>query len=282
RSRDAVFLVVPVLGAATVWAAFLLGRQLDTSIVGLVGAFLTAFSPTFLFQLIQPMSDVPVTAWWLLAAVGLFRRPTAAPFLAGLASSAAMLTRPNLAVLTLVFLPFLDSRSSLRRFVAGALPGPIAVAMIQSSLYGSPLASGYGRLRDIYAIANAGPNLKLYSAWLWQSHGPFIFVGMLSVVVWIIGRGSIPPRTRRPIVFALAFDAALFVSYLLYSPFDNWTYPRFLLPGIPLLVLLGAWASFAFARQLRSPAAQVVAVGGLVCIGLGWVGYAVHERVFWT
>src|SRR5262249_47255842 len=188
RSRDAVFLVVPILGAATVWATFLLGRELDTSIVGLAGALLTAFSPTFLFQLIQPMSDVPVTAWWLFAAAGLFRRPTPKPFLAGLACSAAMLTRPNLALLTLVFLPFLESRSSLLRFLAGALPGPIAVAMIQSSLYGSPLASGYGRVRDIYAMANVGPNLNLYSMWLWESHGPFIFIGVFRLLVWVLRR----------------------------------------------------------------------------------------------
>jgi Oligosaccharyl transferase STT3, N-terminal len=283
RSRDAVFLVVPILGAATVWAAFLLGRQLDTSIVGLVAALLTASSPTFLFQLIQPMSDVPVAAWWLLAAASLFRRPTpAAAFLAGLGCSAAVLTRPNLAALTLVFLPFLESRTSLLRFVAGALPGPIAVALIQSSLYGSPLASGYGRLRDIFAIANVGPNLNLYATWFWQSHGPFIFVGALSIVVWMIGRDSILPRMRRLIVFALAFDATLFLSYLLYSPFDNWTYTRFLLPGIPLLVLLGVWTLFAFARVLRSPAAQVVALGVLVYVGLSWAGYAVHERMFRT
>src|SRR5207249_9681056 len=135
-TREAMFLIVPILGAVTVWATFLLGRQLDTSIVGLVSAFLTACSPTFLFQLVQPMSDVPVTAWWLLAAAGLFRRPKAAPFLAGLACSAAVLTRPNLVALTLVFLPFLRDpervahRVPFLRFVAGAVAGPIAVALI--------------------------------------------------------------------------------------------------------------------------------------------------------
>jgi hypothetical protein len=280
--REAAFLIVPILGAVTVWATFLLGRQLDTSIVGLVGAFLTACSPTFLFQLIQPMSDVPVTAWWLLAAAGLFRRPKAAPFLAGLACSAAVLTRPNLVALTLVFLPFLDSRRAILRFVAGALPGQIAVALIQASLYGSPLTSGYGKLRDIYALANVGPNLKLYTAWLWQSHGPLIFVGVLSVVVWMIGRDSIPPRTRRFVVFAFAFDVALSLAYLFYSRFDNWTYTRFLLPGIPLMVLLGVWSMYAFGRQVRSPAAQVVAVGVLMCIAVGWIGYAVRERMAFT
>jgi hypothetical protein len=283
-SREALFLVVPMLGAAAVWATFLLGRQLDTAIVGLVSALLTACSPTFLFQLIQPMSDVPVTAWWLLAAAAALSRPNGAPLLAGLACSAAVLTRPNLVPLTVVFLPFVGDpkRVALQRFVAGAAAGPIAVALIQKSLYGSALASGYGRLGDLYAVANVRPNLHLYVAWLWQSHGGFIFIGLLSLVVWAIDRGSVPARTRRFITFVFAFDAMLYVAYLFYSPFDNWTYTRFLLPGIPLIVLLGSWTVFAFARRLRSPAAQVVALGVLVYLSLGWAGYSVRERIFWT
>src|SRR5205814_7440454 len=125
-SREAVFLIVPMLGAAVVWATFLLGRQLDTSIVGLVAALMTACSATFLFQLIQPMSDVPVTAWWLFAAACVFRRLRPAPLLAGLACSAAVVTRPNLVLLILVFVPFVCDRAALPRFLAGALPGPIA------------------------------------------------------------------------------------------------------------------------------------------------------------
>src|SRR5207245_1838155 len=73
RSRSAAFVVVPWLGAVAVWSTFLLGRRLDTAIVGLLGALLVACSATFLFHVIQPMSDVPATAWWILAAVLLFR-----------------------------------------------------------------------------------------------------------------------------------------------------------------------------------------------------------------
>src|SRR5205823_4851466 len=71
------------------------------------GALLLACSATFVFHLIQPMSDVPVTAWWMLAAVLLFRGTDRSAFLAGLACSAAILTRPNLVPLVLVFVPFL-------------------------------------------------------------------------------------------------------------------------------------------------------------------------------
>jgi len=281
-SRDAAFFVVPLLGAAAVWATFLLGRQLDTAIVGLAAALLTACSATFLFQLIQPMSDVPVTAWWLLAAACVFRRLRAAPLLAGLACSAAVLTRPNLVLLILVFVPFIWDRVALPRFLAGALPGPVAVALIQTSLYGSPSRSGYGTLRDIYAISNVAPNLHLYGTWLWQSHGLFLFVGLASPLLWMLARDSTPPRTSRFILFALAFTAILFAGYLLYSPFDNWTYTRFLLPAIPLLILLGVWTMFACARQLRSPAAQAVTIAMLTLIAIVWMGHAIGKRIFST
>src|SRR2546428_8271779 len=113
-SRSAAFIVVPMLGAVAVWATFLLGRRLDTAVVGLFGALLVACSATFVFQLIQPMSDVPVTAWWMLAAVLLFRGTEASAFLAGLACSAAVLTRPNLGPLVLVFLPFVGTWTTSR------------------------------------------------------------------------------------------------------------------------------------------------------------------------
>ena len=65
--RDAVFLVVPVLGAAAVWLMFLLGSRVAGPTAGALAAVLFAASPIFLFQVVQPMSDVPATAWWLLA-----------------------------------------------------------------------------------------------------------------------------------------------------------------------------------------------------------------------
>ena len=64
--------------------------------IALWGAALVATSPVFLYQLMNAMSDVPVTAAWTLALVlTIARRPLAA----GLAMSAAIAIRPNLAPL---------------------------------------------------------------------------------------------------------------------------------------------------------------------------------------
>src|SRR5262249_8831125 len=146
-----------VLSAAAVWCTFLLGRRLDSAIVGVVGGLLLACSATFVFQMIQPMSDVPATAWWLVAAVFLFQPTRTSAFWSGLACSAAVLTRPNVVPLALVFVFFtaMADRSRWPWFLAGALPGPLAVGWLQNRLYGSPLRSGYGALHDIYAFANA-------------------------------------------------------------------------------------------------------------------------------
>src|SRR5207237_8404761 len=61
-----VFAIVPAFGALLIVATFMLGARFGAR-VGLASALLVACSPAFLFQLMQPMSDVPATALWLLA-----------------------------------------------------------------------------------------------------------------------------------------------------------------------------------------------------------------------
>ena len=81
--RNAVFLLVPLCAALTVWLTVVLGRELTEPAAGVLGALLVAVSPTFLLQAAQPMSDVPVAALWLSALL-LARRPsTGAAILAG-------------------------------------------------------------------------------------------------------------------------------------------------------------------------------------------------------
>ncbi|MGH8185089.1 MAG: hypothetical protein ACREUC_00890, partial [Steroidobacteraceae bacterium] len=69
----AVFFVVPIMGAIAVWATFLLGARVAGRWEGAMASVLLASSPAFLTMLLQPMSDVPATACWvvaLLAATG--------------------------------------------------------------------------------------------------------------------------------------------------------------------------------------------------------------------
>ncbi|HEY3091562.1 MAG TPA: glycosyltransferase family 39 protein, partial [Vicinamibacterales bacterium] len=95
RRPDALFAVVPLFGTLLVWSVYALGARFSPR-VGLASALLAACSPAFLFQLMQPMSDVPAAALWVLATVQATSRRPRAPLTAGLATSAAILVRPNL------------------------------------------------------------------------------------------------------------------------------------------------------------------------------------------
>ena len=150
---SAVFLVVPLCAAVTLWCCLRLGRELEDEQAGTLAALLLSVSPTFLMQAMQPMSDVPVTAAWL-AAMLLSRRPslTSAAF-AGLVASLAIMIRPNLAPVALfvILTCATTSRQESRGGTLGQmlvcalcmLPGIVALGYIQNARYGSPLGSGY-------------------------------------------------------------------------------------------------------------------------------------------
>ena len=95
--RDAIFLLVPVFAALAVWLTFLLGRRLDDDLAGATAAVLLATSPIFLYQSVQPMSDVPAAALWLAALTATARGDRRGQILGGVCASLAVLMRPNLA-----------------------------------------------------------------------------------------------------------------------------------------------------------------------------------------
>jgi Dolichyl-phosphate-mannose-protein mannosyltransferase len=92
----APYLVVPLLGAVAVFAAYRVGARLHSRPAGLTAALLLATSPVFLFQIVQPMSDVAVTAWWTIALLFALSALPNGPLAAGATAGLAVLTRPNL------------------------------------------------------------------------------------------------------------------------------------------------------------------------------------------
>jgi hypothetical protein len=230
---DAVFLVVPILGGLAVWLTFALGARVADRRTGFVAAALLAFSPLFLFQSLEPMSDVPVTAWWLLAWVLAVSAGPVTALGSGLSASAAILTRPNLVPLVLVLVVTIGVRSGVRRaalFVAGALPSITAIALLNRYLYGSPLHSGYGTLDMLFSARYFVQNVRQFWSWSAALHTPVLLVGLLAP---LLGR-------VKAVWSMLAFTAALLACYAFYVPWDNWTFLRFLLPAIPLLFVLDA------------------------------------------
>jgi Dolichyl-phosphate-mannose-protein mannosyltransferase len=273
--------VVPVTGALAVWLTFILGRRLDGDVPGAAAAVLLACSPIFLFQLVQPMTDVPATMWWLLAcvlAIGANERG-ARPFAAGLAASMAVLTRPNLLPLAIPLVAYLVVRAqdvgqrfrACAAFLLGLVPGVVLLAALQSTMYGSPFATGYGAPEDLFQASRVLPNLQRYSQWLLATHTPVILLALAAPLVSL---------HRREAWLGLTLAAITLALYLPYTVFDDWSYLRFLLPAIPWLIVLGVIVVDRFARSVaprRSAIAVALAVAGLAA---AWILIARNRSAF--
>jgi 4-amino-4-deoxy-L-arabinose transferase-like glycosyltransferase len=273
----AVYIVVPLLGALAVWLTFRLGLQFGDSHAALLAALALLVSPAFLFQLMWPMSDVPVLAWWLLAVVLATGGSRAHAGLSGLAAAAAILTRPNLAPLVIPLAAALialgDTRPRERAwraafFVVALLPGPITVAVINNHLYGSPLASGYGSFSTIYAWRNGWANAVNYPVWLVQTQTPFILLALAAPM--LLRRAGLT-AARRFALLGLVFSLVVVLLYLWYTPFDNWVYLRFLLPAYPML-LAGAAAAFGLLAP-RAPRQRLTAFAAAAVVLAAWGGW---------
>ena len=251
----AVYIVVPLLGAAAVWLTYLLGRRYAGGASGAAAAVLLAASPALLYQVVQPMSDVPVTAWWLLA---LWGAAAVRPFIAGCGAAMAVLTRPNLvpaaavvmaAVALHAYVRAAGSRAAApaaaaRATLAGLAPIGAAVAFlawVNATLYGSPFASGYGTASELFSAGNIAPNAIRYTRWLFETHTPLILACLAAPLAGHVLRRSQPgPPAAAWGWIGLAFASIVVFCYLPYAVFDDWWYLRFLLPAIAVAVLLAA------------------------------------------
>ncbi len=244
----AALIVVPLCGAVLLLATAVVGGRFSPR-VGVVAAALLACSPVFLYQVFQPMSDVPAAAFWMLAvawATGTSRRAGVA---AGLAAGVAILIRPNLVPLGVVLGLFLLLRPERRwrqrltmaaQYATGCALGCVAVAAIQQHFYGSPFSSGYGPLTVLFAMDHVAPNLSRYLAWTWETHTPFIAVALLAPLV-------LPGPMTALVIAWTAVNLALYVPYVV---FDDWSALRFLLPSIPLWLVLAVATTEGLVRRL--------------------------------
>jgi hypothetical protein len=261
--RTAMFWVVPIFGALAVWWAFLIGRRVAGAQTGVMAAALLASSPAFLYQIVQPMSDVPAAAMWTLAlVVALAPSGVAQAALSGAASGAAVVVRPNLAPLVLVTAAAIWSGDRtaprFRRLVAfglGALPFALVIMALQNAMYGGPFKSGYGSLGSLFSIDHLGPNLARYPVWLLETQTPIVLLAL--VAPWMLPSSDQKQRAW----WLLAFAALTFACYLPYSVFDAWWFLRFVLPAFPaLLVLASAAVVHLLTRGAHKHAIAYVAV----------------------
>jgi hypothetical protein len=248
----AVFLVSPILALLTLVVVFRLAREWFDEEVAFVATMLVAWNPVFITYAKQPMSDVPASAWMMLA-IGL---ASITPFAAGLAAGAAVMTRPALLIAAAV-VPLISTR---RVHAAAGLAIPVAIQLaLQAYLFGNPFSTGYGSAEALFSVDYLAANLAIYSRHTWTA-----LSGMWVTAV-VVGVITSPQHVKWPL---LAIFSTVALPYLFYLPFDHWESLRFLLPAlVPLSILGGAGLvriATAVSWEPAVAALLIVFAGGLM------------------
>lgn len=267
----AALVVVPLTAAGLVVVAFMLGRRLGGADTALIGAAAVATSPIVIFQSFTPMSDVPAAFWWSLAVLLLTYSTSLAAVLGGVAVAVACLVRPNLFALV----PMLAGlsvwwtgwrRASWMQGLMFVTPPAIAAAAfvyMQQAMFGSATQTGYGPFESLFSIGNVWANAERYPRWTLFAQSTLIVLAIAGP--FAIQRRWVDPemdsvRAARVAWSGLLLYAALQATYLLYLVFDDWLYFRFLLPALPLVLVLQSSVIAAACRRVPLP------LGGLAVL----------------
>ncbi len=287
--QEAMFWVVPITGAVLVIATFGIGRRLGAPRAGLIAAWLVATSPIVLFMVVAPMTDVPVAAAWNVALYFVLGESASSAAAAGFASAAAILIRPNLVFQAGplgVWYLIRAWRTGARRvwigraaiYAACAGAGVIAVLAVNAYLYGSPFVSGYGTLGGWFSLGNVLANVRNYTRWFVYAQTPFALVGLVPLA---FPSKRFWPRVddRAAFVVTGLFLLALVGQYFSFLVFSDWWYLRFLITGLPL-VLIGVGAVATWIASTRRPILTVVVSAGVLLLGARDFKVAANEHTF--
>jgi len=298
-------LIIVACAVLAVIATGALAHRFSGGTAGLTSAALVAGSPTFLYQSFQPMSDVPVTAAWMVA---LWATTVESCTLSGIATAVAVLIRPNLAPLAAVPLlwiicstPAAGRWARLARVSIPVAAAAVLIALVQWRWYGSPLTSGYGSAGELFSFANVLQNARSYAAWMWEAERTFLMMAGVTLFGAVARRALVTgPVSSAKVRTAGNADAAVAASiapglaalcvfatgvvfaYLVYAVFERWSYVRFLLPALAAMsVVVGVIADRTLALiapRLRG-LLTAIAVAAVVASG---VGIARRLEVFWV
>jgi len=287
---------VALLGTAVVWLLHLAGARFFDRAVGLLAAALAAvaFLPVFYGHL--ALNDVPATAPATLALLGaalvLRGGGTRAALLGGLGAGLAAGTKYTagialLPLLTAIAVSARDRREPLVR----ALLAP-ALAACAAALAGFLIANPYALLDFQTFHAGVARQQRLASGeelaklGLTQTNGIVYYLwsltwglGWIPLLAALGGAVGLLARERR---LALVLLPAPIV-YVLFMGVQERYFGRWLLPILPLLILLAAYGATALARAVaaRAPrlAAPAVALAAAALLAQGLI-HSVHvDRV---
>jgi hypothetical protein len=153
---------------------------------------------------------------------------------------------------------------------AGVIAGCAVVALVHNTFYGSPFSSGYGSMDALFRGEHVGPNATRYFSWMSEAHSP----------LWVIAFAApfVLPGTLTAL-YATMFLANL-AGYLPYTVFEEWSFLRFLLPTIPLVLILMMATIDAGCRRLSPRTAVPVVTLVAIVLSLALVRAALDRSVF--
>lgn len=280
------FIVAPLAAFVVVMCTWIFALRITGDpVVAVLATALMAASPVLLVNAPLPMSDTVMAAVVMMIFALLTFESMWAGVAAGLTTALAIGIRPNLAPLGAawvlaagIWAPPSARLGRVLAFTICAAIGPALIALYNSTLHGSPFRSGYGSFVHLYALEYVPKNANLYLRWLWESHG-LLPIGF--AVVPLISRG---PRSAWFMLWKVAplalFAGLLAASYLFYTPFDNWTFLRFFLPGLPLFYLLTAKGLCDAVRLMPRPLSSFALLVLSAYILLSMLGFATRQGMY--
>jgi hypothetical protein len=177
---------------------------------------------------------------------------------------------------------------------AGLLPAAGALCLVNRRLYGSPLASGYGAIGDLFSLDAILPNARAYAMRVVQGELPALVLTACAVVVLLIFRlkpeataapeATSAPSPRRSLraaaLLAAAATAVVLACYLPYAVFTEWSYLRFLLPVFPLAFVVAGGLVAGAAARIPEPVRGITFVAALTVVCSVNVVHANREQAF--
>lgn len=270
----APFLAVPAMALLALVLLYLVGRELDLPpLLSASGAVLLAACPIFFGEAIQPMSDV-VAAAWALAAILFGLKSRSRPgwaFAAGAALGIGLLVRPtNLLVAIPLAFALPSNRRTFLRALVGFAPVAAGLALYNLKAFGHLAETGYGGLlRFAMSPAHVLPNFRHYGYWV-----PVLLTPLLALAWIAVPFDRRVPRRDRSLL--VSWFAVFFLFYSFYEVFDDWWAVRFLLPGIPAMILSALLAARGIRLRMSGgrwkTAAGLALLAGMAALGAYGIG----------
>jgi len=234
------FLISPLSATLSILLIYLIGLEFGLSRkLSAAGGVLLGIFPTIVAQGSVFMSDVPAMLWCMIAVFAALRsrkNPHWA-IAAGFAFGVSVLIRPSNALLLFpIFFALPISIKSLIRFGLGGLPAALLLFSYNRAAFGNPFVFGYAAigLYGNFNVTQFRTHLSQFIYWIAILMPPAALFFWAATVV----NKSVQWRDRALII---SWFTGFYLFYCFYDfkyDYDaNWYYTRFLLPGMPAVIL---------------------------------------------